>query len=67
MPHRQIFPADAHTARILPQRADNFWFMELVDDATFQYGVHWPTAGHSIRLEFDLSLPILPPPRPWGY
>jgi hypothetical protein len=64
---RQIFPADAHTARILPERADNFWFMDLVDAATLQYGVHWPTAGHSIRLEFDLSRPIAEPPRPWGY
>lgn len=64
---RQIFPADAHTARILPARADNFWFMHLVDDTTLQYGVHWPTAGHSIRLEFDLSRPVAAPPRPWGY
>jgi hypothetical protein len=67
LPVRQIFPADARTAQILPQRADNFWFMHLVDDSTFQYGVHWPTAGHSIRLEFDLSSPADAPPRPWGY
>jgi hypothetical protein len=65
--NRQIFPADAHTARILPERADNFWFMHLVDESTFQYGVHWPRAGHSIRLEFDLSRPVAAPPRPWGY
>ncbi|CAN5533991.1 hypothetical protein BH24GEM3_BH24GEM3_09180 [soil metagenome] len=65
--HRQIFPADAHTARILPQRADNFWFLELVDEATLHYGVHWPTAGHSVRLEFDLSTPVAAPPAPWGY
>jgi hypothetical protein len=41
--------------------------MHLVDDATLQYGVHWPTAGHAIRLEFDLSRPVAAPPRPWGY
>lgn len=67
LPQRQIFPADAHTAEILPQRADNFWFMDFVDDSTFEYGVHWPKHGHSIRLAFDLASPIEPPPLPWGY
>ncbi len=65
--HRQIFPADAHTAAILPDRADNFWFFDFVDDQTLQYGVHWPKFGHSVRLEFDLSTPVEAPPRPWGY
>lgn len=64
---RQIFPADAHTASILPLRADNFWFFHFVDDQRLHYGVHWPKMGHSIRIEFDLSNPVEPPPRPWGY
>jgi len=64
---RQIFPADAHTARMLPARSDNFWFFDFVDAQTLQYGVHWPTLGHSIRFEFDLSTPVPPPPAPWGY
>lgn len=64
---RQIFPADAHTARILPERADNFWFLDLVDPETLQYGVHWPRLGHSVRLEFDLSRPVDTPPDPWGW
>ena len=61
---RQIFPADDHTARILPERDDNFWFLDLVDAETLHYGVHWPREGHSIRLEFDLSDPVdvTPPP-----
>lgn len=67
LPQRQIFRADAHTADILPERADNFWFMDFVDDATFHYGVHWPRHGHSVRLAFDLSRPVEPPPLPWGY
>jgi len=67
LPNRQIFKADAHTASILPLRSDNFWFMHFVDDKTFHYGVHWPTMGHSVRLAFDLSRPIDPPPAPWGY
>lgn len=67
LPRRQIFPADSHTAGILPERADNFWFMDFVDDQTFEYGVHWPKHGHSIRLAFDLDNPIEPPPLPWGY
>ncbi len=65
--HRQIFPADEHTAEILPERDDNFWFMDFVDDETLQYGVHWPHKGHSVRLEFDLSVPVEAPPRPWGF
>ena len=64
---RQIFPADAHTASILPDRRDNFWFLDFVNDTTLQYGVHWPRLGHSVRFEFDLSRPVEPPPRPWGY
>lgn len=67
LPHRQIFPADAHTAKLLPLRADNFWFFHFVDDNTLHYGVHWPTQGHSVRLAFDLSTPIAAPPPPWGY
>jgi hypothetical protein len=67
LPQRQIFPADAHTAEILPQRADNFWFMDFVDENTFEYGVHWPKQGHSIRLSFDLFQPMPHPPLPWGY
>jgi hypothetical protein len=67
LPTRQIFWADAHTARILPQRWDNFWFLDLVDENTLHYGVHWPTAGHSVRFEFDLSTPVDTPPAPWGW
>lgn len=64
---RQIFPADEHTAEILPDRDDNFWFLDFVDADTLQYGVHWPRKGHSIRVSFDLSSPVEPPPSPWGY
>lgn len=64
---RQIFRADDHTIRILPERHDNFWFLDFVDEETLEYGVHWPAAGHSIRFTFDLSTPIEPPPAPWGW
>jgi hypothetical protein len=64
---RQIFWADDHTAEILPERWDNFWFLDLVDPQTLEYGVHWPTMGHSVRFAFDLSEPVDPPAAPWGY
>jgi hypothetical protein len=67
LPHRQIFPADEHTASILPDRWDNFWFMDFMDEETFAYGVHWPEHGHSIRIHFDLAAPVDTPPDPWGY
>ncbi len=65
--HRQIFPADAHTAEILPDRADNFWFLDFVDETTLHYGVHWPLHGHSVRIAFDLSQPVEASARPWGF
>jgi hypothetical protein len=65
--NRQIFWADAHTAAILPERQDNFWFLEISEGRSLQYGVHWPTHGHSARFEFDLSAPIPPPDAPWGW
>lgn len=64
---RQIFQADEHTEDILPDRFDNFWFLDMMDEQTFAYGVHWPKQGHSIRLEFDLSETVDAPPAPWGY
>lgn len=64
---RQIFDADEHTASILPNRFDNFWFLDLVNDTTFAYGVHWPKYGNSIRIEFDISETTDKPPVPWGY
>jgi len=64
---RQIFFADAHTAEILPKRSDNFWFLDMMNDTTLAYGVHWPEYGHSIRIKFDLSVEVESPPAPWGY
>ncbi len=64
---RQIFWADEHTESILPDRYDNFWFLDLMDEETLAYGVHWPEHGHSIRIELDITTPISAPPAPWGY
>lgn len=64
---RQIFYADEHTADILPLRYDNFWFIDIMDDETLAYGVHWPKEGNSIRMEFDISQPVEAPQAPWGY
>ena len=65
--NRQIFWADSHTADILPERFDNFWFLDIMDEQTLAYGVHWPIQGNSIRMEFDISEPVDAPPSPWGY
>lgn len=64
---RQIFDADEHTATILPDRFDNFWFLDMMNGTTFAYGVHWPKQGNSIRIEFDISETTDEPPAPWGY
>jgi hypothetical protein len=67
LPTRQIFYADAYTGELLPDRADNFWFLDFVDEDALEYGVHWPRLGHSVRFTFDLSQPVAAPPAPWGY
>ena len=64
---RQTFPSDAHTARIMPDRLDNFWFIDFMSYTTLAYGVHWPKVGHSLLIVFDLTKPLPAPPAPWGY
>lgn len=64
---RQIFLADEHTADILPDRYDNFWFIDIMNESTLAYGVHWPEHGNSIRMEFDITAAVEAPPVPWGY
>lgn len=62
----QSFPADAHTARLLPAAATNVWTVEVIPGRTFAYALRREGTDRRFRVEFDLSRPVPPPPAPWG-
>lgn len=63
---RQEFPADAHTASLLPAAATNVWTMEILPGQSFVYALRREGTERRFRVEFDLSDPIPTPPPPWG-
>ncbi len=63
---KQEFPADAHTATIVPAAATNVWTVEIEVGRTFVYALRREGAERRFRVEFDLTQPVPPPPPPWG-
>jgi hypothetical protein len=63
---RQEFPADAHTAQLIPAAATNVWTVEILPGRTFAYALRREGTDRRFRLEFDLSRAVAPPPLPWG-
>ena len=63
---RQDFPADAHTASIVPAAATNIWTLEIIPGESFTYALRREGTERRFRVEFDLSSPIPAPPPPWG-
>jgi hypothetical protein len=63
----QEFPADAHTAELIPAAATNFWTVEVVPGQTFAYALRREGTDRRIRVEFDLTRTVPPPPAPWGF
>lgn len=64
---RQEFPADEETAGMLPEAATNVWTVEIVPGQTFAYALRREGTERRLRVEFDLSRPVSPPPPPWGF
>ena len=64
---RQEFPADAHTAALIPAAATNVWTMEVVPDESFTYALRREGTDRRFRISFDLTRPVAPPPAPWGH
>lgn len=62
----QEFPADAHTAEIVPAAATNVWTVEVHPGRTFVYGLRRVGSDRLFRVEFDLTAPVEEPPPPWG-
>ncbi len=67
---RQLFPVDAQS-RALFDRAGrsvsntNVWTVEMASGRLFSYQLSRP--GRLVRLEFDLTRPVPPPPPAWGW
>lgn len=58
--HRQSFPADAHTAELIPDAATNVWTLELDPErGTFTYHLERHDATR-FRAVFDLGRPLAP-------
>lgn len=64
---RLEFPADAHTAALIPEAKTNVWTME-VDPAkgVFVYALRREGTDRRFRIEFDTTKPVTAPPPPWG-
>ena len=62
----QQFPADAHTASIVPAAATNIWTLEIELGRSFAYVLRREGSDRRFRVEFDLSRPVSVPPPPWG-
>jgi hypothetical protein len=63
---RQSFPADAFTARLIPEAATNVWTITLTPGQRLHY--HLTRHGQPrATFQFDLTDEVPPPPAPWGY
>jgi hypothetical protein len=63
---QQEFPADEHTASLIPAAATNVWTVEVVPGQTFVYALRREGTDRRFRIEFDVTSPVAAPPPPWG-
>ena len=64
---RQDFPADAHTAALIPAAKTNIWTLVVEPGRIFAYGLRREAENRRFRVEFDLTRPVPAPPAPWGH
>ncbi|CAN5672822.1 hypothetical protein BH23GEM3_BH23GEM3_09850 [soil metagenome] len=64
---RQEFPADAHTASLIPAASTNVWTVELVPGEAFVYALRREGTDRRFRIRFDLTRRVTAPPAPWGH
>ena len=63
----QVFPADQHTANILPAAAGNVWWIELVPGKYFSYNLRRIGTDRLFTVRFDITKPVNAPASPWGW
>jgi hypothetical protein len=61
----QMFPADAHTAHILPPAATNLWWF-TIDATSFTYNLRRIGSERFFSVRFDLTKTAKTPSAPWG-
>lgn len=66
---RQEFPVDEFSRELFTRQNrsvsnTNVWAMEIHPGRLFAYELRRP--GRYLRVEFDLTRPVPPPPSPWG-
>ncbi len=66
---RQEFPADPYSKDLFLREGSaasvtNIWAVEVASGQLFAYELRRP--NRFLRVEFDLSRPVPPPPAPWG-
>jgi len=61
----QMFPADAHTAYILPAASTNIWWF-TIDETSFTYNLRRIGSDRLFSVRFDLSKAVAVPDAPWG-
>jgi hypothetical protein len=62
---KQEFPADSHTASLIPAARTNVWTIEVVPGRSFAYALRREGTDRRVRLEFDLGRTVAAPPQPW--
>jgi hypothetical protein len=65
--YKQEFPADEHTAQMLPPAATNVWTIEVHPGETYVYALRREGTDRRFRVAFDLTRAVEPPPAPWGW
>lgn len=63
----QEFHADAHTASLIPAAVTNVWTIEILPGERFAYALRREGTDRRVRVEFDLTRSVPPPPAPWGH
>lgn len=63
---RQEFPADQHTASLIPEATTNVWTVELEPGEEFVYALRREGTDRRFRIAFDLTRTVDRPPSPWG-
>lgn len=60
----QFFPADKHTATLIPYASTNVWWI-TIDKTSFTYNLRRVGTGRYFSVKFDLTKEIKTPSAPW--
>lgn len=63
----QFFPADKHTAELIPAAATNVWWIELKENEYFTYNLRRLGTDRYFSIKFDLTTTVETPEAPWGW